>query len=164
MKPDGNVRASGFFLDLAFYLGGIHQGLSFFLLSTPFLWKKCLIELYGKNRALNKKLCIAEELMMGKSLATLASKLGIAIATAEVYGVDYVGAGRQICHEQIASYLAISNEPFQFIKGKILLIKDNRLCTIHNALNKEFSYNEIHFVLACLIDKLELFYCCYFLV
>ena len=147
-------------MDLAFYLGGIHQGLSFFLLSTPFLWKKCLIELYGKNQPLNKKLCIAEELMMGKSLATLAS----AIATAEVYAVDCVGAGRQICHEQIASYLAISNEPIQFIKGKILLNKDNRLCTIHDALNKEFSYNEIRFVLACLIHKLELFYYCYFLV
>ena len=93
---------------------------------------------------------------MWKSLATLSSELGIAVATAEVYAIDCLAAGRQIAHEQIASYLAISTDTFQRIKAKILLNEDNRLRTIRDAINEEFSYNQIRFVLACLIQELEL--------
>ena len=93
---------------------------------------------------------------MGKSLATLASELGIAVATAEVYAIDCLAAGRQIAHKQIASYLAISNDAFKRIKGEILSNEDNRLRTIRDTLNEEFSYNQIRFVLACLIHELGL--------
>lgn len=112
--------------------------------------------LYGKNQPSNKKLRIAEELTKGKSLTELALELGIAIATAEVYAIDCLAAGRKIAHEQIASYLAISTDAFQRIKITILSNEDNRLRTIRDSLDEEFSYNQIRFVLACLIHELEL--------
>lgn len=37
----------------------------------------------------------------------------------------------------------------------ILSNEDNKLRTIRDALNEEFSYNQIRFVLACLIQELE---------
>lgn len=93
---------------------------------------------------------------MGKSLTQLSSELGIAVATAEVYAIDCLAAGRKLDHEQLASYVGISTDSFQRIKIAILSNEDNKLRTIRDALTEEFSYNQIRFVLACLICELEL--------
>ena len=89
-------------------------------------------------------------------MTELASELGIAVATAEVYAIDCLAAGRTLDHELLASYLGISTDSFQRIKVAILSNEDNKLRTIRDALAEEFSYNQIRFVLACLIHELEL--------
>ena len=93
---------------------------------------------------------------MGKSLTQLSSELGITLATAEVYAIDCLAAGRKLDHEILASYLGISTDSFQRIKMAILSNEDNKLRTIRDAFTEEFSYNQIRFVLACLIRELEL--------
>ena len=93
---------------------------------------------------------------MGKSLTQVSSELGIALATAEVYAIDCLAAGRKLDHELLASYIGISTDSFQRIKVAILSNEDNKLRTIRDALTEEFSYNQIRFVLACLIRELEL--------
>lgn len=93
---------------------------------------------------------------MGKSLTQLSSELGIAVATVEVYAIDCLAAGSKLDHEHLASYVGISTDSFQRIKIAILSNEDNKLRTIRDALTEEFSYNQIRFVLACLICKLEL--------
>ena len=89
-------------------------------------------------------------------MTQLSSELGIAVATAEVYAIDCLAAGRKLDHELLASYVGISTDSFQRIKIAILSNEDNELCTIRDALTEEFSYNQIRFVLACLICELEL--------
>ena len=93
---------------------------------------------------------------MGKSLTQLSSELGITVATAEVYAIDCLAAGRKLDHEILASYLGISTDSFQRIKMAILSNEDNKLRTIRDAFTEEFSYNQIRFVLACSIRELEL--------
>ena len=143
------------FFGSTLYLAKNHQDLSFFRLSFC-LQKKRLIQLYGKNQLSNNKLRIAEEFALGKSLTQLASEMGIAKATAEVYAIDCLAAGRKIDHEQLASFLALTADAFQRIKVTILSNEDNRLRTIRDSLSEEFCYNQIRFVLACLIQELEL--------
>ena len=89
-------------------------------------------------------------------MTQLALELGITLATVEVYAIYCLAAGRKIAHEQIASFLALSTDSFQRIKVTILSNEDNRLRTIRDSLNKEFSYNQIRFVLAGLIHEMEL--------
>ena len=72
---------------------------------------------------------------MGKSLATLASELGIPVATAEVYAIDCLAAGRQIAHEQIASYLAISTDTFQRIKASRMKTTGFEQYVMHSTRN-----------------------------
>lgn len=47
----------------------------------------------------------------------------------------------------------------QCIKVKILSNENNKLQTICDALNEESFYNQIRFVLVCLIHELELLKC-----
>ena len=110
----------------------------------------------GRTKVQTNKLRIAEELTMVKSLTQLSSELGIAVATAEVYVTDCLAAGRKLDYKLLASYLGISTDSFQPIKIAILSNEDNKLRTIRDALTEEFSYNQVCFVLACLICELEL--------
>lgn len=89
-------------------------------------------------------------------MTQLASEMGIAKATAEVYAIDCLAAGRKIDHGQLASFLALTPDAFQRIKVTILSNEDNRLRTVRDSLSEEFSYNQIRFALACLIHELEL--------
>ncbi|KAJ7369636.1 hypothetical protein OS493_037425 [Desmophyllum pertusum] len=114
-----------------------------------------LRQLYGKNQPSDKKIRIAEELRTGKDFTQLSSELGIAKATAEVYGIDCLAAGKELDHKRKARYLGITSEDFQVMTVNILSNEDNKLRTIRDALNEEFSYNQIRFVLACLIQELE---------
>ena len=94
---------------------------------------------------------------LGKDFDKLACEICVAKATAEVYGIDCLAAGQSLDHEKMAEYLKISSESFRRIQREILCNEDQKLCTIRDNLNEaEYSYNQIRFVLACLIQKLEM--------
>ena len=112
--------------------------------------------MYGKNNPSPKKRLIIEGLKMGKNFSDLAADLSIAKATAEVYGIDGLAAGQQIDHKTLARLLDVSMDCFKRIRNEIFVCKDRKLRTIRDNLSQEFSYNQIRFVLACLIQELEL--------
>ena len=115
-----------------------------------------LCQLYGKNQPSNKKVHVGNGLRTGKDFQQLSKELAITKATAEVYGIDCLAAGMEMDHEMIARYLHVTPEDFQRIKATILSNVDKKLCTIRDSLNEEFEYNQIRFVLACLIRELEI--------
>ena len=112
--------------------------------------------MYGKNNPSPKKRLIIEGLKMGKNFSDLAADLSITKATAEVYGIDGLAAGQQIDHETLARLLDVSMDCFKRIRNEIVVCEDRKLRTIRDNLSQEFSYNQIRFVLACLIQELEL--------
>lgn len=112
--------------------------------------------MYGKNTPSTKKSLVVDGLKNGKKFEELAAELGVATATAEVYGIDGLAAGQEIDHEMLSKYLQISVESFQLIKTEILSNEDPKLRTIRDNLEEQFSYNQIRFVLACLIQELDL--------
>ena len=93
---------------------------------------------------------------MGKNFSDLAADLSITKATAEVYGIDGLAAGQQIDRETLARLLNVSMDCFKRIRNEIVVCEDRKLRTIRDNLSQEFSYNQIRFVLACLIQELEL--------
>ena len=107
--------------------------------------------MYGKNNPSPKKSLIIEGLKMGKNFSDLAADLSITKATAEVYGIDGLAAGQQIDHETLARMLDVSMDCFKRIRNEIAVCEDRKLRTIRDNLSQEFSYNQIRFVLACLI-------------
>ena len=115
-----------------------------------------LHQLYGKNQPSNKKVHICNELKAGKDFQQLSKELAIAKATAEVYGIDCLAAGMDIDHKMVATYICVTPEDFQRIKSTISLNEDKKLRTIRDSLNEEFECNQIRFVLACLIQELEM--------
>lgn len=112
--------------------------------------------MYGKNNPSPKKRLIIEGLKMGKNLSDLAADLSITKPTAGVYGIDGLAAGQQIDHETLARLLDVSMDCFKRIRNEIFVCEGRRLRTIRDNLSQEFSYNQIRFVLACLIHELEL--------
>ena len=94
---------------------------------------------------------------MGKSLTQLSSELGITVATAKVYAIDCLAAGRKLDHELLASYLGISTDSLLRIKIAILSNEDNSYAQfVMHLLRNVPTVNQIRFVLACLIRELEL--------
>lgn len=112
--------------------------------------------MYGKNNPSPKKSLIIEGLKMGKNFSDLAADLSITKASAEVYGIDGLAAGQQIDHETLARLLEVLMDCFKRIRNEIVVCEDRKLRTIRDNLSQEFSYNQIRFVLACLIQELEL--------
>ena len=93
---------------------------------------------------------------MGKNFSDLAADLSVTKATTEVYEIDGLAAGQQIDHQTLARLLDVSMECFKRIRNKILVCEDRKLRTILDNLSQELSYNQIRFVLACLVQELEL--------
>ena len=112
--------------------------------------------LYGKNNPSPKKMLVMQGLKLGKNFATLSSELNVAEATAEVYGIDCLAAGAELDHEYVAKCLKVSKESFGVIKGEIMANEDKKLRTVWDNLGQLYSYNQIRFVLACLIHDYEL--------
>jgi len=116
----------------------------------------------GTTYALWEKQSVAEEdagharPQAGKNFATLSSELNVAEATAEVYGIDCLAAGAELDHEYVAKCLKVSKESFGVIKGEIMANEDKKLRTVWDNLGQLYSYNQIRFVLACLIHDYEL--------
>lgn len=111
-----------------------------------------LCRLYGKNNPSPKKMLVIQGLKLGKNFATLSSKLNVA----EVYGIDCLAAGADLDHESVAKCLKVSKESFDVIKSEIMANEDKKLHTVWDNLGQLFSYNQIRFVLACLIHDYEL--------
>ena len=91
-----------------------------------------------------------------KNFAALAADLNVVQATAEVYGIDCLAAGAEMDHEIIATFLDVTEESFSVIKREIFSNEDRKLRTIRDNLGEVITYNQIRFVIACLIHNLEM--------
>ena len=120
------------------------------------LQKSHLYQLYGKNSPSAGKLSVASRFMGGKDFQTISCEMGITKATAEVYGIDCLAAGQPLDHDVMASNLNVTTSTFQRVRRSIEENGDRKLRTIRDSLQAEVSYNQIRFVLACMINDIEL--------
>ena len=88
----------------------------------------------------------------GMRLRDIACELCVQLPTVEVYLIDSLLAGKDLDHERLGEYLHITNEHFLVLRDE-LLVKP-RLSMVKQSY-PSFSYNQIRFVLACLIRDLE---------
>ena len=103
-----------------------------------------------------KKMLVIQGLKLGKNFATLSSELNVAEATAEVYGIDCLAAGADLDHKSVVKCLKVSKESFDVIKSEIMANEDKKLRTVWDNLGQLFPYNQMRFVLECLIHDYEL--------
>lgn len=103
----------------------------------------------------NGKIRAVQQFRSGKDFKTISQILNVAEATAEVYGIDAFAAGAPMDHVRLAEVLQVTEENFERIRRCIEKDQDPKLRTIRDEL-KEFSYNQIRFVLACMIRDLTL--------
>lgn len=89
---------------------------------------------------------MVEELRTGKTFEMIAREMRVAVATVEVYGIDSFAANAPLDETLLARYLKLDRESFLFIKAR----------SVKDELKDKFSYNQIRFVLACLIRDVEL--------
>jgi len=92
----------------------------------------------------------------GKNLTRLAGELNITTATAEVCGIDCLAAGGDVNHKIVGGYLDVTKTSFGIIKREILTKQDKKVCTVGDNMGEVYNYNQLRFVLACLIHKLEM--------
>ncbi|KAJ7363174.1 hypothetical protein OS493_011453 [Desmophyllum pertusum] len=115
-----------------------------------------LYRLYGKNNLSPQKRLVMNGLKLGKNFSTLATELNVVQATAEFYGIDCLAAGSDVNHESVAEYLNVNKRSFEIIKTEIMANEDKKLRTVWDNLGQAYSYNQIRFVLACLIHDHDL--------
>lgn len=111
-----------------------------------------LLSLYGKVKVSNQKLRAVDAFNKGMRLRDIACELCVQLPTAEVYLIDSLVAGKDLDHERLGEYLLITNEHFLLLRDE-LLVKP-RLSMVKQSY-PSFTYNQIRFVLACLIRDLE---------
>ena len=99
---------------------------------------------------------VMEGLKLGKSFAVLAAELRVSQATAEVYGIDCLAACGDLDHNIMAGFLNVNKEVFNRIKSEIMNNEDKKLRSVRDSLNEAYFYNEIRFVLACMIHNHDL--------
>ena len=92
--------------------------------------------------------------MNGKDFKAVVGMLHVAEATAQIYAIDSFAAGAPIDHVRLAN-LQVTEENFEAIRNCIEKNKDHKLRSIRDEL-VVFSYNQIRFVLACMIRDLTL--------
>ena len=97
-----------------------------------------------------------EEFKAGRSYKDIAATLAVQEATAQIYTIDAFAAGAPLKHTRMANLLEIQSEDFERIKAAITSNSNAKLATIRADLNESFSYNQIRFVLACMIRELDL--------
>ena len=97
-----------------------------------------------------------EEFKAGRSYKDIAATLAVQEATAQIYTIDAFAAGAPLNHTRMANLLEIQSEDFERIKAAITSNSNAKLATIRADLNESFSYNQIRFVLACMIRELDL--------
>ena len=81
----------------------------------------------------------------------ITERIQIQAATAEVYAIDCLGAGMKLDHAVLATQLGVTPELFASIKSKVAYA--SRLHEIKDNID-ESTYNQIHFVIACMIRDL----------
>jgi len=126
------------------------------LLFDLLLQKRNLYRIYGDNYASQKKILVVEELQKGKDFQTIAREMRIALATAEVYAIDSFAANAPLDEHIFARHLQISSDDFQEIRIAVNKNADGKLRSVKEYLQNTFSYNQIRFVIACLIRDIEL--------
>lgn len=114
------------------------------------------MRMYGKNQPSNAKMRAYEMLQNGSSYREIASTLRVMEATAQVYTIDAFASGAPLDHVRMARLLDVNFQHFQRIKKAISENSDSKLRTIRDNLGESASYNQIRFVLACMIRDLDL--------
>ena len=87
------------------------------------------------------------------NLSEIARELGVQRPTAEVYLIDALLAGQEVDHERLGNLIGVSDESFLLLREE--LFSKTRLSEVKQAC-PGFEYNQIRFVLACLIRDLEM--------
>ena len=114
------------------------------------------MRMYGKNQPSNGKMQAFELLKNGRDYKEIASSLRVQQSTAEVYTIDALAAGAPLDHGRMANLLGVTRDIFERVMTVITANTDSQLRTIRDELGESFSYNQIRFVLACMIRDLEL--------
>lgn len=114
------------------------------------------MRMYGKNQPSNSKMRAYEEFKNGRNYSEIAVTLGVQEATAEVYTIDALAAGAPLDHTRMANLLEIGGEAFDRIKAAITSNVNAKLGAIRADLIESFSYNQIRFVLTCMIRELAM--------
>ena len=115
-----------------------------------------LMRLYGKNQPSNAKMNAYELLKSGLNYKEIAARLRVQEPTAEVYTIDALAAGAPLDHERMAILLGVAGDTFEAIKKAISSNTDSKLRSIKDELNESLTYNQIRFVLACMIRDINL--------
>lgn len=113
------------------------------------------MRMYGKNEPSDGKMRAFEQFKNGEDYKEIAASLRVREATAEVYTIGALAAGAPLDHARMANLLGITGEMFDRIRAVISSNTDSKLRTIREELNESFSYNQIRFVLACMIRALD---------
>ena len=122
---------------------------------VAFIFQKALlVQLYGKNERSNVKPRAAQEIINKRSFREIAHMLHVAEATPQIYWIDAFAAGAPIDHLWLGSILGVGEEDFETVKDCIGQNNGNKLRSIRDEL-ETFSYNQIRFVLACMIRDLN---------
>ncbi len=123
---------------------------------TYILQKRNLYRMYGNNHASAKKIEVVSELQSGKDFQTIARKMRVALATAEVYAIDSFAANAPLDKNLFARHLQVDSDAFQAIRAAVVNNTDGRLRSVKDELRDTFSYNQIRFVIACLIRDIQI--------
>ena len=111
--------------------------------------------LYGKNRTSAKKIQAAKMFEKCYSkISSIANLLAIEIPTAEVYIIDAYCTGAPVSIEKLASELKIHNPNGSANVAKISRLIEEALGSlrqIKDAVEGQFSYNQVKVVLAAII-------------
>ena len=116
------------------------------------LQKQHLLKLYGKISVTNQKLRAVHAFDSGMDVVQIASYLGVRTPSVEVYLIDTMCAGKAVDHVRLGDLLAVNEDHFVLIQEELL--QKTRLNEVKQSC-PSFSYNQIRFVLACLIRALQ---------
>lgn len=112
--------------------------------------------MYGDNHASAKKIEVVSELQSGKDFQTITRKMRVALATAEVYAIDSFAANAPLDENIFVRHLRVDSNAFQAIRTAVVNNTDGRLRSVKDELRDTYSYNQIRFVIACLIRDIEI--------
>ncbi|KAJ7377702.1 hypothetical protein OS493_027264 [Desmophyllum pertusum] len=121
-------------------------------------WAKCVknasLPVVWKERAVVKENADLRRIEVGKRFRSFIFRASD--CTSYRGGIRHRLPGGPLDHKMIARYLDVTPDAFHRIKRAIKSNEDLKLRTIRDGFDMEFSYDQIHFVLACLIQDFEL--------
>ena len=80
--------------------------------------------------------------------------MGVAVTTAEMYGIDRFAVNVPLDEAILVSYLHVDRESSHAVKAATEQNADEKLHTVKYQLQDAFTYNQTPFVIACLIRNL----------
>ena len=111
---------------------------------------------YGNNYKTARKIEVLEELTKERDFKVIAVEMNIALAMAEVYGIDSFAASAPLDETMLARFLDVSRRSFLVIKDAITRNSDGKLRSVRDELKEQLSYSQIKFIIGCLLRDLEL--------